>query len=230
MRINYIWRNICPNRPMAFGRLLLAVGLIICTPPTNMQAEEVISANSNEVKAPCKGLKPYNNFDELLYQFYINLDSDCIFLMSLSELEEVWATEIWGFDMDRKRAMSEQAYREFARKPCDTNRGAFIIEANRIQGPSINGKLLIDRFVVKPAMGCSKEKGGILGHKSREEDPFKMLPPLKKIFYLWSWYSSDYTRRITFHRGRPGGTMLSHILVSRTPEKQLDILISNQGE
>ena len=42
----------------------------------------------------CKELKKINNIDELLYQFYINLESDCLFTMPVEQLEEIWGIKI----------------------------------------------------------------------------------------------------------------------------------------
>lgn len=48
----------------------IAVALFLCL-PRNAAAEGKM----------CTNLKEIHNLDELLYQFYINLDSDCLFTM-----------------------------------------------------------------------------------------------------------------------------------------------------
>jgi len=106
------------------GTLLLAAALALCAVQA-AAAEEVVS---DPKTAPCKGLKPYNNLDELLYQFYINLESDCLFEMPTAELEEAWDVKI----LDKERAKSENYYplseTEFYNKPYKSERDAFYIE------------------------------------------------------------------------------------------------------
>ena len=84
------------------GILLLAVTLLIASFPTRAQAEGVVATDSKEAISPCKGLKPFNNIDELLYQFYINLDDDCLFNMPVEELEQIWDTKILSYDRRKK--------------------------------------------------------------------------------------------------------------------------------
>ena len=187
----------------------------------NNAAVEVVE---NDRNAPCRGLRPYKDIEDLLYQFYINLDSDCLFTMSLKELEEIWDTEIWGYEFgsERKKNLSYEDHLEFARKPCNTDRGYFYISATWRGGqiiPVINGKPSIDRFKIERAF-CSKENGGILGDKDRQERIFRMLPHLEKdeVFSVWGWNSSDKSRRITFHLENYS-SKLSHIFIFRTPEK-----------
>jgi len=190
----------------------------------NNAAVEVVE---NDRNAPCRGLRPYKDIEDLLYQFYINLDSDCLFTMSLKELEEIWDTEIWGSEVGskQKKTLSREEYQAFVSKPCKTDRDAFVIEAKSMLGPIIpiiNDKPYISSFEIKPA-DCSRDKGGILGDKDSNPEGglFKMLPRLKKVSSAMSWYSSDKARRITFHREHIGA-MFSYVLVSRTPAEQLD--------
>lgn len=68
------------------GTLLLITALLFWTVPGSLRAEEILLEDSDVITAPCKELKPYNNIEELLYQFYINKDSDCLFNMSAAEL------------------------------------------------------------------------------------------------------------------------------------------------
>ena len=85
--------------------------------------------------APCKGLKPYNNLDELLYQFYINLDSECLFEMPLEDLEKIWDTKIFSYDRLREgvylpydRLEEIRKIPGFYNKPYKTEKDAFYIE------------------------------------------------------------------------------------------------------
>jgi len=76
------------------GGMLLFVALVICLMPLSAEAEENSPRDVEELKKTCRGLGPFNNLDELLYQFYINLDSDCLFYMPVGELEKIWGIKI----------------------------------------------------------------------------------------------------------------------------------------
>ena len=71
---------------------MLVMTLLFCVVPA--VAEEAVLTTPGAKSAPCKDLKPFKNLDELLYQFYINLDSDCLFTMPVAELEKVWGIKI----------------------------------------------------------------------------------------------------------------------------------------
>jgi hypothetical protein len=65
----------------------------------NKSYEKVSGALSEDASAmakntPCRGLKAVNDIDDLLYQFYINFDSDCLFTLSIAELEKIWGLKI----------------------------------------------------------------------------------------------------------------------------------------
>jgi hypothetical protein len=74
--------------------LLLVVNLHIFSIPVVAADNETGQTITEDKKIPCRGLKPFNDIDELLYQFYINLDSDCLFKMPLEELEAIWQINI----------------------------------------------------------------------------------------------------------------------------------------
>ena len=86
--------------------------------------------------APCKGLKPYNNLDELLYQFYINLDSDCLFTMPVEELEKAWDTKIYYIQTKiphqtkamRDEFLAQYYSSDFFGKPYKSEKDTFYIE------------------------------------------------------------------------------------------------------
>ena len=71
--------------------------------------------NIHLARSQCKGLQPCNNLDELLYQFYINLDSDCLFNMPVEELEKIWGIEIAsggiGMGVRKDSDSSNKAYK-----------------------------------------------------------------------------------------------------------------------
>ncbi|MDR2945795.1 MAG: hypothetical protein LBV79_03510 [Candidatus Adiutrix sp.] len=105
--------------------LFLWAFVVVCPALARAAGEEAASAAQT---APCKGLKPYNNIDELLYQFYINLDSECIFEMPLEELEKIWGVKI----LDSERAKPHNYYplseTDFGNKPYRSEKDAFYIE------------------------------------------------------------------------------------------------------
>jgi hypothetical protein len=70
--------------------LLLTATLVLCSLPSAVLAEKDVSVTSNEITAMCRGLKPFNNLDELVHQIYINLNDDCLFKMNPKKLAEIW--------------------------------------------------------------------------------------------------------------------------------------------
>ncbi|MDL2259638.1 hypothetical protein LJB99_02015 [Deltaproteobacteria bacterium OttesenSCG-928-K17] len=95
-------------------------------------AEENIPAADDYKAAPCKGLKPYNSLDELLYQFYINLESDCLFTMPVEDLEKIWGVKILA--KERAQGQSYSQVRDsvdFRNKPYLSEKDAFFIELNQ---------------------------------------------------------------------------------------------------
>ena len=124
-----------------FGTLLLAMVCLILAAPANVFAEESVTANPEAVTNTCKGLKPYNNLDELLYQFYINLDSDCLYEMPEEELEKIWDTKILSNKRVKRGEGSLNFLRttsDFQNKPYNAEKDAFYIEikSSRIVGNS----------------------------------------------------------------------------------------------
>ncbi|MDL2260078.1 hypothetical protein LJB99_04320 [Deltaproteobacteria bacterium OttesenSCG-928-K17] len=85
--------------------------------------------------APCQGLKPFNNLDELLYQFYINLESDCLFETPVEELEEAWGTKIFnGRNMLAPENVRLENSSEFRGKPYLTEKDSFYIAIAPLKG------------------------------------------------------------------------------------------------
>ena len=111
-----------------FGTLLPAMVCLILAAPANMFAEEGVAANPEAPTVPCKGLKPYNNLDELLYQFYINLESDCLFTMPLEELEKIWGVKILTEERFKPQNYYPLAETDFYFKPYKSEKDAFYIE------------------------------------------------------------------------------------------------------
>lgn len=211
MRINYIWRNIYHNRPMSFGMLLLSVSLIICALPPNMQAEEVISETLNAKTTPCQGLRPFNNLDDLLYQFYLNLESDCLFEMSVAELEKAWETKILSVErLDFKQEAYQLRNGEvFFNKPYMSPKDAFYIEIEPDWGFN-------KRFAIKITKEYAAKHSSLYpGQKLPEllPEPIITISPQlmgtaprtieelvvkKPSPFQYTWYNSDKTRQISF--------------------------------
>lgn len=85
---------------------------------------------SGQAPSICVGLKPYNSLNELLYQLYINLNSECLFKMPVAELEKKWDTKI----LSDERIHPGQAYfqvadsADFGGKSYRSARDAFYVE------------------------------------------------------------------------------------------------------
>ncbi|MDR2947148.1 MAG: hypothetical protein LBV79_10450 [Candidatus Adiutrix sp.] len=174
------------------------------------QGDVPATVAKNDRSAPCRGLRPYKDLEDLLYQFYINLDSDCLFRMSLNELEEIWDTEI-GIGAGG-----------FESKPCSARRDAFTIGIRRrYRGPSL---FLFDEFVIGTAGGCPTGTS-MWGKKEQKGDWLKMLPPLEDVPGAWrGLYSSDKVGRIGFNWSPdPGGNRVTSIVVARPPKEQLEL-------
>lgn len=112
-------RQVCGKLPIKIcGLFLSVVSVVFCLFPLVIIAEEL----------PCRGLKPYNNIEELLYQFYINLDSDCLFKTPVEELEKIWEIEV----IYRERDMNgKYDFSRFINKPYKTEKDAFYITVNK---------------------------------------------------------------------------------------------------
>ena len=105
--------------------LFLFAAILFLLPCANAMAEDKM----------CADLKKINNLDEMLYQFYVNLDSDCLFTMPLAELEEAWGIKI----LSQERLQPGQKFFElwesadFSGKPYHSEADAFFIVASRIE-------------------------------------------------------------------------------------------------
>ena len=77
---------------------------------------------------PCKGLKPYNNIDELITQFYLNIHSNCLSEKSVDELEKIWETKILDEERRKPKNYYPLSETEFYNKPYKTEKDAFYIE------------------------------------------------------------------------------------------------------
>ena len=89
---------------------------------------EVIITDDETINTTCKSLKPFDNIDELLYQFYINLDSDCLFTTPLAELEKAWDIKI---DSQERIDAGQYDINDFYKKPYKSEKDAFYVKASR---------------------------------------------------------------------------------------------------
>ena len=116
--------------------LCFLVALFIWAPAAAAGGEPV----SDKAPKPCRGLKPFNNLDELLYQFYINLDRDCLFDMPVKELKKLWDTDILI------QGQKNPGWEDFRNKPYKSEKDAFFIEVSHHPDSSKNEfKIVITR-------------------------------------------------------------------------------------
>ena len=123
------------------GLMLLLAALPPCIASMPAAAEESLPVESLAPSAPCKDLKPFNNIDELLYQFYINLESDCLFEMSVDELEKVWDIKILAKERLEPGQTLLQLWNssDFRGKPYKSEKDAFFVEvSHRYKTPYLN--------------------------------------------------------------------------------------------
>jgi len=203
---------------MSFRAIIVLASSFLLGP--DMAAKEITLVPPEVRASPCQDLKPFNNLDELLYQFYINLDRDCLFEMPVEELEKIWGIKI----MDTEREPDIPSYelrkrRDFYVKPYESAKDAFYVE----RMPDRNGKNVFiihitsqyrdkyytlfpnndfPKLLPKPETYFSPN----LGHDSRAmqrwlDSEAKKAPQDRKPgpdMCRYNWYSSDRTRRIYF--------------------------------
>ena len=162
---------------------------------------ETLDAERQVGNVPCRGLKPYKDIYELMYQFYINLDSDCLFKMPLKELEEIWDTKIYA--MNFSPVSSPVTSADFEEKPYNTERDAFYIGAIKDNdGPYVT------RFWIRMTRDFARKKRGLIS----DGIYLSMLPKPhgksgRESFYA-IWWNSDKTQLIKagHHIKAPGVT------------------------
>ena len=101
------------------GNFLLIIIFLLCSVPSTVYSGVTM----------CKELKPFNNIDELLYQFYVNFDSDCLFKIPVTDLEKVWEINL----LDAERIAPDKYFDSkmssmFAAKPYKSEKDAFYVE------------------------------------------------------------------------------------------------------
>ena len=179
--------------------------------------ESLVAIDVKAEAIPCRGLKPFNNLDELLYQFYINLDSDCLFKMPVAELEKIWNIRILS-----RRGMPISEYlhlkrsSDFGGKPYKTEKDALYVRAALFEEENIFNieitKEYKDRHhsffsenappqllpkpeaVFGPLMeSTNASRAGSLDKETYDQD---ICPG--PGFNQYYWFSSDETQYITY--------------------------------
>lgn len=164
----------------------------------------------------CKELKPVNNLDELFYQFYVNLDSDCLFKMRTGRLEKKWGTKV----LDRKRLKPGQVSQlfdstEFAKKPYNSEKDAFFIERIDRGKDSIMFRIIMTnaysekhhtlfpdrnfpKLIPKPLKRHETQEVNAGLYSESESIQYPRNPGVywELGSYIFYWVSSDNTREI----------------------------------
>lgn len=188
----------------AGGILFLAVALLFCSGQGAAVAEDVSQAVSVVDAFPCENLKPFNNLNELLNQFYTNLDSDCLFEMSTAELERVWNIKI----LDEERAKPKNFYplseTEFYQKPYKTEKDAFYIERSwvKVEETLRNKQHFINKFTLKPTKKYMEKYGGFFTDGKMPQLTPERAMPTNLPGYIYG--SSDKTRSIAANVAQSG--------------------------
>lgn len=176
---------------------------LLAFPSPLIADDEKIGPALTEIKStPCQGLRPFKNIDELLYQFYINLDSDCLFTTPVEELERIWQIDIephLGLPLKQLKRTRNDFSITTSHAQDGTLRG-FYVEATE-EYLDKYGSIFPDgkfpRILPKPlekyggstAAGCIRiPKQPYYGKKTNEIG--------HKFYY---WLNSDQTRIMTLH-------------------------------
>lgn len=211
--------------------LLVVVSLLML--PGQSMAEETM----------CRDLKPVNNLDELLYQFYINLDSDCLFTTPLSELEATWGIKI----LSKERLQPGQTLYElrmgsdFSGKSSLSDVDAFYVEVirNSNENKSVEFQIIItdEYYQTHGTLFPDGNFPNLLPRPSQKDDlegfPYRggghHEPHLRNTGeynkrFIYYWLNSDRTRFIYFTPNPNNG--IGRIVMPRKPRAELlDYLI-----
>jgi len=162
----------------------------------------------------CRELKPVNNLDELLYQFYVNLDSDCLFQIPTAQLERIWDIKI----ADRDRLKPGQSTiplinsSDFALKTYNSEKDSFYVERiNR--GDSIMFRIVMTNAYSEKHATLFPDGNfpKLLPTPSKKFSPHEVyygFPPKTRYYpkipgvyselgsYIYYWESTDKTREM----------------------------------
>ncbi|WP_143325945.1 hypothetical protein [Vandammella animalimorsus] len=154
------------NIVLSAGVLLVAACASQAQPvPAPEKASEAMK------QAACKNLAPIKDIDDLLYQMYSNLDSQCLFEMPTSELEEIWGIRIFdltGPHGSKKREAQLKAYHQHHANGVN---GVFMVKSD---GEPSSGQLLRIEAATHAANGMNNKFGGSLGELRL---PVQLPPP-----------------------------------------------------
>lgn len=108
--------------------------------------------------ATCPNLAKVNDIDDLLFQFYSNLDNQCLFEMPTEELEKIWGIRVLDY-VNRSYDEKDILNREYQRIRKNED-GFFVSKRNYEHGISAFDISLTDRYIDKnKGWGSSVGKG-----------------------------------------------------------------------
>lgn len=180
-------------------RFQLAFSLVLCllfctNAMAQEQQQEQQQQEPQQTQQECKGLQKVNNLDEMLYQFYINLDSDCLFEMPLLELEAIWGIKIdfyQRFETREQMIYERRSGPDFYAKPYRSEADAFVIKATLSKNKTTRFRLVM-----------TQEYNQAHATLFPEGNFPKLLPePLILYGVEWSHYPS-----LPYNRPRPKNT------------------------
>lgn len=107
----------------------------------------VMSLNAAADGKMSSDLKKVNNLDELLYQLYSYLDSDCLFTMQLTDMEKVWGIKLLSREHlaleEKTEDLRNSSY--FAGKPYRSEIDAFNVQVSRRENKTIAFNIYITK-------------------------------------------------------------------------------------
>lgn len=120
---------------------------------------------------PCQNLGKVNDIDDLLFQFYSNIDNQCLFEMPTEELEKIWGIRIVNYDVNSSSEEKNNSNIELQRiKKMED--GFFIRKVNYEQN--------IPAFDIYMTEKYRNKNKGWGGSVSKGQFP-KLLPPPERV-------------------------------------------------
>lgn len=174
-----------------FNRMLLIIAILLLFPTLATAEVQDTIPTPDPKTAPCIGLKPFKNIDELLYQIYSNLESDCLFKMDPRKLAEIWQIPSITF-MDRHKS---PVYSDERKSNTDYFNSDLVLEVAEVDGDSDIDYIII-RLDYDNGAG---EKGLFSTNKYPKLVPAPLL--CGNIYQHWCWFGSDKTRVLLLSGG-----------------------------
>ena len=178
----------------------------------------------------CRNLQRVNNLDEMLYQFYSNLDSDCLFTMPLADLEEAWGIKILSLErLQPGQELFELANSiDFEGKPYHSEIDAFYVQAfssgNKTVGFSIfittsydqaHSTLFPDgnfpRLIPEPSQKLLMATHHVDLYSGEELSRPPQNPGVYSSEIYYYWLNTDKTRMISISPGLDRSVKSIHI-------------------